>query len=248
LHGDHIFGLPGLLGSRSFQGGETNLTVYGPKGIKEFIDVSLRISKTHLRYPLEIIEIEEGTIFEDDQIKVEARVLEHGITSYGYRVIEKDLPGTLQVDKLKEVGIHPGPLYKKLKQGEKILLEDGRTVDGNEFIGPKTPGRIITILGDTRITEASIMLANGADVLVHEATFSGEEEELAHEYYHSSTLQAAKVAMEAKVKQLILTHISSRYQKDDVIKLQREALHIFQNVVIAHDLYTYTVERRGKEK
>jgi ribonuclease Z len=248
LHGDHIFGLPGLLGSRSFQGGESKLIVYGPSGIKEYIEVSLRVSRTHLRYPLEIVEIEEGIVFEDEQFKVEARLLQHGIPSYGYRVIEKNLPGTLLVDKLKQVGIEPGPLYKKLKQGEVVTLEDGRKIVGKEYIGPPTPGRIISILGDTRFTKTSISLATEADVLVHEATFSGAEEELAHEYYHSSTLQAARVAHEANVKQLLLTHISSRYQKEDVAILREEAKQVFSNVEVAHDFFTYVVERRGREQ
>lgn len=246
LHGDHIFGLPGLLGSRSFQGGETELTVYGPEGLKDYIEVSLRISKTHLRYPLTIVEIETGVIFEDDQFIVEADLLEHGITSYGYRVMEKDLPGALLVERLKEKGVKPGPLYKQLKQGEVVTLEDGTILDGKEFIGPPTQGRIVTILGDTRFTDAAIRLAKQADVLIHEATFSGDEQELAYDYFHSTTLQAAQVASEANVNKLLLTHISSRYQKDDAISLREEAATMFQNVEVAYDLFSYTIERKGK--
>lgn len=248
LHGDHIFGLPGLLGSRSFQGGETPLTLYGPRGIKEFIETALRVSRTHLRYSLHVIEIDEGIIWDDEQFVVEAKRLEHGIPSYGYRIVEKDLPGTLLVDKLKQVGIEPGPLYKQLKQGEVVVLEDGRKIDGKDFIGPSTPGRIIAILGDTRFTEKSILLASKADLLIHEATFSGEEEELAYNYYHSSTTQAAKVAKEANVQQLLLTHISSRYQKDATVKLLEEARQVFLNVEIAHDFCTYQVGRKEKDR
>ena len=112
LHGDHIYGLPGLLGSRSFQGGESLLTVYGPKGIKEFIEVTLAVSQTHLQYPLEVVEIEEesesGTIFEDETFSVKFGKLEHGILSYGYRVVEKDLPGSLDVQRLREMNIPQG--------------------------------------------------------------------------------------------------------------------------------------------
>lgn len=245
LHGDHIFGLPGLLGSRSFQGGETPLTIYGPHGIKEFVEVSLRVSKTHLRYSIEIVEIEEGIIFNDEQYIVEARLLQHGIPSYGFRIIEKDLAGSLLVDKLKQDGVEPGPLYKQLKQGETVVLEDGRRIEGGQYIGHPIPGRIVTILGDTRFTEANVSLAKDADVLVHEATFSGQDEELAHDYYHSSTTQAATVALKANVKKLVLTHISSRYQKEDLIKLRDEASEIFTNVDVAHDFYSYKVERKG---
>lgn len=247
LHGDHIFGLPGLLGSRSFQGGETELTVYGPAGIKEFIEVSLQVSKTHLRYPLKIVEINEGVIFEDEQFSVESGLLEHGITSYGFRVVEKDLPGALLVDKLMEVGIKPGPLYKRIKQGEAVSLEDGTVIDGKEFIGPSIKGRVVTILGDTRFTNTAIHLAKDANVLVHEATFGGGEEKLAYEYYHSTTLQAATVAKEANVNHLLLTHISSRYQKEDVNKLLEEAATVFKQVKVAHDFFPYVIERSGNE-
>jgi ribonuclease Z len=248
LHGDHIFGLPGLLGSRSFQGGETPLTLYGPPGIKEFVEVAIRVSQTHLRYPIKVIEIEDGIILDDDQFIVEARLLEHGIPSYGYRVQEKDLPGTLLVDKLLEAGVEPGPLYKKLKLKEIVTLEDGRTLDGKEFIGEPTPGRIVTILGDTRLTEQSIGLAKDADVLIHEATFSSAEKELAYDYYHSSTIDAASVANEANIKKLLLTHISSRYQKEDALQLLGEAKPVFPNVDVAYDFFTYKVERKGKNR
>ncbi|KAA0549582.1 ribonuclease Z [Bacillus sp. BGMRC 2118] len=246
LHGDHIFGLPGLLGSRSFQGGETELTVYGPTGIKEFIEVSLKTSKTHLRYPLSIVEIEEEVIFEDDQFIVETRLLEHGIPCYGYRIVEKDLPGALLVEQLKELGVKPGPLYKKLKLGEEVTLEDGTKLDGKKFIGPSTRGRRVTILGDTRFTETAIQLAMDADVLIHEATFGGEESQLAFDYYHSTTLQAARVAKEANVHHLLLTHISSRYQKDDARRLCEEAASVFTSVEVAHDLFSYVIERNGR--
>ncbi|HAQ06211.1 MAG TPA: ribonuclease Z, partial [Bacillus bacterium] len=194
LHGDHIYGLPGLLSSRSFQGGETLVTVYGPEGIKEFIEVSLKISKSYLKYPIEIIEVKEGIIFEDEQFTVEARLLEHGIPSYGYRVVEKDRPGTLLADKLAAAGVKPGPAYKKIKNGEEVILHDGRVINPEEYVGPPQKGRIVTILGDTRVCENAISLSLDADLLVHEATFSGEEESLAFDYFHSTTLQAADTA------------------------------------------------------
>ncbi|MFC4324067.1 ribonuclease Z [Litchfieldia salsa] len=244
LHGDHIFGLPGLLGSRSFQSGDTVLTVYGPKGIKEFINTSLSISKTHLKYPLNVHEIEEdGTIFEDNQFEVIVKKLDHGIDSYGYRVIEKDLLGTLLVDKLKVFEIPPGPIYQNIKAGEVVTLDDGRVIDGKDFIGPPQSGRVVTILGDTRHCDNSLLLAKNANTLIHEATFSSNEQDLAHEYFHSTTSQAAQVASDANVKTLILTHISSRYQGDDASRLEREAKEIFPNTFLAFDLFTYEIVR-----
>ena len=244
LHGDHIFGLPGLLGSRSFQGGTTSLTVYGPKGIKQFIEVALSVSTTHVKYPLEIVEItEEGIVFEDEQFYVETKRLSHGIECFGYRIVEKDIQGHLLVEKLLEAGVKPGPIFKRLKDGEVVELDDGRLLNGKEFIGPPQKGRIITILGDTRYCEASKSLAQDADVLVHEATFAAADEEQAHDYFHSTTEQAARIALQANVKRLILTHISSRYQGDTYKELVQEAQSLFTNTEIAMDLKCFPVER-----
>ncbi len=241
LHGDHIYGLPGLLSSRSFQGGDTEVTVYGPKGIKEYLHISLAVSQTFLKYPLTVIEIEEGVVFEDEQFIVEARLLDHGIASYGYRVIEKDRPGTLLADKLQEAGVQPGPIFRKIKNGETVTLGDGRVINPSEFVGPVQKGRIITILGDTRFCQNAISLARDADLLIHEATFSAGEEMLATDYFHSTTLQAAKVAKQAGCKQLCLTHISSRYDRDAWGNLVTEAQGIFPNTDIAADFKEITV-------
>ncbi|PLS15348.1 ribonuclease Z [Bacillus sp. M6-12] len=241
LHGDHIFGLPGLLGSRSFQGGTEKLTIYGPKGIKEYVSVSLRLSGTHLQYPLRVVEIEKGTVFEDSQFLVTALPLEHGLPCFGYRIVEKDRPGSLMVDNLQKEGIPPGPLYRRLKNGETIELEDGRTIDGRDYIGEPQKGRIITILGDTRKCENAVKLAQDADYLVHEATLAKDEEAMAHAHFHSTTAQAAGIAAKANAKHLILTHISSRYLRDEAAMLQAEAAEIFPNSIVAEDLMSIKV-------
>lgn len=235
LHGDHIYGLPGLLASRSFQGGESEVTVYGPKGIKEYISISLSISQTYLKYPLSIVEMDEGIIFEDEQFSVETRLLEHGIPSYGYRIVEKDRPGTLLADKLVEAGVQPGPIFRKIKEGETVTLDDGRVIVPADYLGPAQKGRIVTILGDTRYCENAILLAEDADLLIHEATFSKGEEKLAHDYFHSTTHQAAEVARRSGSKQLCLTHISSRYDRQASRELVAEAQEIFENSDIAED-------------
>ncbi|MGG3563467.1 ribonuclease Z [Neobacillus rhizosphaerae] len=235
LHGDHIYGLPGLLSSRSFQGGESAVTVYGPKGIKEYIEMSLSLSQTYLKYPLSIVEINEGIIFEDEQFTVEARLLEHGIPSYGYRIMEKDRPGTLHADKLIKAGVQPGPIFRQIKNGESVTLEDGRVLDPKEFLGPEQKGRVVTILGDTRYCENAMLLAKESDLLIHEATFSKGEETLAYDYFHSTTYQAADIARKADCKQLCLTHISSRYDRNDWSELVAEAKETFPNTDIAED-------------
>jgi len=249
LHGDHIFGLPGLLGSRSFQGGVSPLTIYGPPGIKEFIETSLRLSSTHLKYDLHIKELkEDGIIFNDDTFQVVAKRLEHGILSFGYRIIEKDLPGTLLVEKLKQLQIPPGPIYKQLKEGKMVTLDNGKTLKGEDFLGPKKKGRIITIIGDTRFCQASMELAANADLLIHESTFAKDEEDLAYEYYHSTTSQAAQVAKKANARKLLLTHISSRYQgESDEQKLLTEARKIFKETYLAKDLWQVDIPKNGGE-
>lgn len=244
LHGDHIFGLPGLLSSRSFQDGKNMLTLYGPKGIEEYVMTSLKISGTHLKYELEIVEVEEGIVFEDAGFVVEARKLEHGIECFGYRIMEKDRPGELQVEALMNLGIKPGPLFKRIKNGETVQLENGTVINGADFVGEPKKGKVITILGDTRTCENSYKLAENCDYLVHEATFAGNSEELAYEYFHSTTTQAAKTALTANAKNLILTHISSRYMAEDVEELLQEAVEIFPNTVIAEDLIKIEIQNK----
>ncbi|PFO03828.1 ribonuclease Z [Bacillus sp. AFS076308] len=241
LHGDHIYGLPGLLSSRSFQGGDTEVTVYGPKGIKEYIQVSLSLSQTYLKYPLSVIEISEGIIFEDEQFTVEVRRLDHGIPSYGYRIVERDRPGTLLADKLKEAGVQPGPIFRKIKNGESVTLEDGRVIEPDKFLGPSQKGRIVTILGDTRYCENSRWLAQDADFLVHEATFAKGEEQLAFDYFHSTTRQAAEIAKQADCKRLCLTHISSRYDRQAWLELVGEAREVFSETDIAEDFKEFNI-------
>jgi len=240
LHGDHLYGLPGFLASRSFQGGETPLTVYGPKGIADYIAVSLKVSQTYLKYDLNVVEIEDGIILDEDKFYVEAKMLEHGVQSFGYRVVEKDKPGVLQTEKLAEIGVTPGPIFKEIKAGRQVTLENGTVINGKDFVGPSIKGRIITILGDTRSCQAAVELASKADVLVHEATFAESEAEIAQEYYHSTTAQAAANAKAAGANFLIITHISARYDSAD--SLLEEAKKIFPASSAAEDFKEYNIQ------
>ncbi len=242
LHGDHIFGLPGLISSRSFQGGDEALEIYGPKGIEEWVRTTLRISKTHLSYPLRFFEIkEEGIVFSDKQFKVSCKKLDHGIESFGYRIEEADHVGELQVDRLMAMGLKPGPLFGEIKKGKTVTLPNGQQVNGRDFIGETIKGRIVTILGDTRKTVQSVELARNADILVHESTFNKDEAKLAKAYFHSTTQQAAEVAKAAQVKKLILTHISARYLGKDISDLANEAKEVFENVRIAKDFDCFEI-------
>ncbi|MED1601787.1 ribonuclease Z [Alkalihalophilus marmarensis] len=240
LHGDHIFGLPGLMGSRSFQGALNPLIIYGPSGLAPFIETSLAVSKTHLRYPYEVIELEEGLMFETEHLSVEALALNHVMPSFAFKVTEKDKPGTLDIKKLEEYNIPKGPHYQLLKEGKTITLEDGRTINGQEFVGPPKNGRVVVIAGDTRPTKEMIKFSRDADILIHEATFRADKADHAVQFGHSTTLEAASLAKEAKVKTLLLTHISSRYTGEEEAFLN-EAKTIFENTHLAHDLMVYTL-------
>ncbi|KRN45327.1 ribonuclease Z [Limosilactobacillus ingluviei] len=236
LHGDHIFGLPGLLSSRSFQGGDEPLTIYGPKGIKEYVQVALRVSESRLSYPLKFVELtDDGEIFRDATFTVSAKRLDHKIACFGYRIEEHDHPGELQVEKLQALGVPAGPVYGQLKAGQTVTLPDGRTLDGHDFIGAPQKGRIVTILGDTRKTKAALTLAAHADVLVHESTFAKNEARLAHNYYHSTSAQAAQVAKQAQVGQLLLNHISARYVGKAATQLAYQVREIFPATRVVKD-------------
>lgn len=248
MHGDHIFGLPGLLSSRGFQGGTEPITIYGPVGIKGYVTSSLKYSSTRLSYPLHFVEFKEpGIIFEDHQFKVTVGKLKHGIPSYGFRIEEADHEGTLDAEKLKTLGISPGPIYGRIKNKEIVELEDGRIIDGNDFVGPEQKGRIITILGDTVEHPNSIELAKNADILVHEATFGPEEADLAKQYNHSTTIQAANIAKKANVDKLLLTHFSSRYLYKDIKKLKNDVRKVFQNTFLMNDLQEVQVPLSRKD-
>lgn len=249
LHGDHIFGLPGLLSSRAFQGGDTPLTIYGPKGIKQYVNTSLRLSHSHIKYGIRFKEIEdEGIVFEDKQFVVTTKLLQHGIPSYGYRIVEKDREGELMADKLQAMGVPFGPLFGRLKNGETVVLEDGREINGKEYIGPKQKGRIITILGDTKFSEQSIHLAENADVLVHESTFIDSDKKLAHSYNHSTNLEAVAVAKKANVSKLLLTHISARYLYSDSKLMEREAQKQFPNTYVMSDFTEVSIPLKKDEE
>lgn len=246
LHGDHLFGLPGVLSSRSFQGGETEVTLYGPTGLKEFVTTALAVSQTHLTYPISIVEIEQpGLLFESEKFSVKAYWLEHGVPSLGYRIEEHMRPGPLLPERAKAYGILPGPLYRELKSGKSVTLEDGRIVTPGDVTGPSIPGRIVAILGDTKPCDGIQKVAQHADLLVHEATFALDKAELAPSYNHSTAEDAARAAKSAGVKRLVLTHISARYNENDLPILLAEAREVFEQTFLAFDHFSIEIPTEG---
>lgn len=246
LHGDHIFGLPGFLSSRSFQANEeqTDLDIYGPAGLKSFIMTSLRVTGTRLPYRIHFHELEPqdmGLILETDKFKVYADELDHTIFCLGYRIVQKDLDGTLDAEKLRADGVPFGPLFGKVKNGEDITLEDGRKIIASDYLSPPKKGKIVTILGDTRKTASSVRLAINADVLVHEATYGKDDARIAKKHGHATNMQAAEVAAEANVKRLFLNHVSARFLSRDITRLRKEASQVFANVRVVNDLEEYDI-------
>lgn len=241
LHGDHIFGLPGFLSSRSFQSSEeqTDIDIYGPVGIRSFVLSSLKVSGTRLPYRIHFHEFDAdtvGQVLETDKFTVFAEKLDHTIPCVGYRVIQKDLEGTLDAEALRAAGVPFGPLFGKIKNGQNVTLEDGTEIIASDYISPPRPGKVVTILGDTRKCYASVRLAVNADVLVHEATYGKGDEKIARKHGHSTNMEAAQVAKDAGVKQLLLNHISPRFLAKDISQLRKDASTIFEQVHIVKDL------------
>ncbi|MDG3325521.1 ribonuclease Z [Streptococcus suis] len=241
LHGDHIFGLPGFLSSRSFQSSEeqTDIDIYGPVGIRSFVLASLKVSGTRLPYRIHFHEFDVdtvGQVLETDKFTVFAEKLDHTIPCVGYRVIQKDLEGTLDAEALRAAGVPFGPLFGKIKNGQNVTLEDGTEIIASDYISPPRPGKVVTILGDTRKCHASVRLAVNADVLVHEATYRKGDEKIARKHGHSTNMEAAQVAKDAGVKQLLLNHISPRFLSKDISQLRKDASTIFEQVHIVKDL------------
>ncbi|MFC0559943.1 ribonuclease Z [Halalkalibacter alkalisediminis] len=238
LHGDHLFGLPGLLCSRSAQGAKSPLTIYGPLGIETFIETALNVSKSYLGYEVSYVPVHEGVIFEDATIAVEAIELDHVMPSFAFKIIEADKPGALNVEKLKEIGVEPGPIFQRIKNGEVIELEGGKMIDGSKYIGENKIGRKIVIAGDTRPLKKMKEFSKGVDLLIHEGTFRYDKKNHADQFGHSTISDVALIAKEAKVGLLILTHISSRYAGEEE-ELLEEAQRTFTESLIAHDLMVY---------
>ena len=241
LHGDHLFGLPGLLCSRSMQGNSLPLTLYGPKGLREFVEVALRLSGSWTDYPLDIVEVGPGLIFDEAGYRVTAWPLNHPVECYGYRIEEHDKPGALDAARLIADGVPSGPLFQQLKQGLSVELADGRIVDGRRYLGPTTPGKKLAIFGDTAPCAAALELARGVDVMVHETTLEQAMAEKANARGHSSSQQAAALARDANVGTFIATHFSSRYDQQGCLRLLAECREIFPQTLLAEDFMVYPI-------
>ncbi len=243
MHGDHVFGLPGLLASLGLSGSSDGVDLYGPDPLESYLEGVLRTSSTRIGYPLEVHQVRSAAeanriVFEDSDLTVRATPLHHRVPAYAYRVEEKPKPGRFDIQKAQELAIPPGPVYASLKRGETVALEDGRQIDGRTLCGPEKAGASLVYCTDTVFCEAAVTLAKGADLLIHESTFSHAEADMAFQRQHSTSTMAAQTAAEAGVGQLVLTHLSPRYAPGNAVTaddLLAEARAIFPNTVLAKD-------------
>jgi len=234
MHGDHVLGLPGLLQTMSLLDRQQKLEIYGPVGIKAFVDAIRDTVQFVLTFPIEIHEIkDEGVVCEEKEYEVKAAPTDHVVPSLAYALIEKPRPGRFNPKKAEALGVPEGPLWSRLQRGEKVKTPTGRVVKPEQVMGPTRPGRKIVYSGDTRPIERLLRLAEGADLLIHEATFDDELFDKALEDGHSTPSQAAETANKARAKRLILTHLSSRYKNAQ--SLLEQAKKIFSHVDVAED-------------
>ncbi len=247
LHGDHFNGLPGLLSTMSLDQREKELTLVGPAGVGEYLDLLSGLKICHVTYPLELREFdtryfagkEQEMVYESEKFTVTTRPLDHRIFALGFRLEEKMKPGKFNVEKARALGIPVGPLFAQLQSGRSITLDGGRVIHPSEVLGPPRPGKVVAYCLDTRPCADAVKLAQNADWLIHEATFTEEFIEESHHFGHSTAAQAAEIAREARVRRLLITHFSSRYP--DVRPLLEEARSIFPETYAAEDLMEFEV-------
>src|SRR5262245_53993375 len=242
FHADHFLGVIGLVRTLGLQGRPEPLFLYGPKGAKQVLSTALQLGIERAPFPVEIVEVKPGdTVGGDggrgkrDGYDVVAFPTEHGGgPSIGYVLKEQERRGRFDVDKARALGIPEGPLWGKLTKGEEIQLANGQTVRPSELVGPSRPGRLVAFTGDTRPCAATVDAAQGADLLIHEATFGEEERDRARDTGHATAKEAAQVALAANAKRLVLSHVSARYSIS-ADELVREAREVFQNSGVAKD-------------
>ena len=240
LHGDHCIGVLGLLQTMSMQKRTKTLEIFGPKGIKEFIDNSIKILGFRLSFDMPIRVVKEGTVFEDEKFSIDACQADHSVTAFSYLFKEKDRPGRFNVEKAQELKVPKGQLWNKLQSGQKVVVGT-KTVRPEQVLGPSRAGKRIGISGDTSPTRKLEEFFQQCDYLVFDATFLDSEEQNAIDTQHSTASQAAVLGKNANVKNLILTHFSARY-KDETRHLE-EAKKIFDSVITAKDLLQVEIKR-----
>lgn len=239
LHGDHFYGLIGLVSTFMLLGRTNDLHIYGPKGIKEIITLQLKLSNSWTTYGLYFHELEateSEVIFEDEKVLVKTIPLQHRVYTNGFLFQEKIGDRKLNIDTINEYGIETC-YYQKIKNGKNITLDDGTEIKNELLTFDPIPTKSYAFCSDTAFNERIVTMIKNVDVLYHESTFLESEESLANKTMHATAKQAATIAKEANVKQLLLGHYSTRY--DSITKFAEEASTIFPNVLLADDGKTF---------
>jgi ribonuclease Z len=239
LHGDHLYGIAGLLSTLQLDGHEGRINVFGPEGLRHFLTAAFRTDDLEFKFNLSVREFPRGyrgRVLDEDEYYVDALPLDHTIFCLGWRFQEKNKPGTFNLEKAQELGIPRGPLYGKLQDGENIILPDGRAITPGMVLGAPRPGKSVVYCLDTQFSERSIQLADKCTALIHETTFGPDAADMARERKHSTMEDAARVAKEAGAENLIATHFSSRYDGRQIAKIADDARSVFENITLGRDL------------
>jgi ribonuclease Z len=230
FHADHFLGLPGLLKTFSLRGREHPLTIYGPPRLGSLFD-AMRPVMGRTGFEVRIVELEPNQELWRDGYRVAAFAVEHRVLAYGYAVIEDERPGRFDDARARELGVTPGPDFGRLQDGETVVGASGE-VRPEQVLGEPRRGRKVVLAGDTAPCEMTAVVSHGADLLVHEATFSIEDAERARETGHSTAREAAELAARAQVVLLALNHISQRYAGPE---LRDEAREVFERTIVPRD-------------
>ncbi|RMW38543.1 MAG: ribonuclease Z [Candidatus Nitrosopelagicus sp.] len=233
LHGDHCVGILGLLQTMSMQKRTESLEIYGPAGIEEFITANIKVLNFGLPFPVFITIVEQGNVVNEKKYQISCCEAQHGIPAFSYCFEENEKSGVFYPEKAKELGIPEGKMWQELQNGNSVEV-NGVKIDSSQVTGDKRPGKKIGISGDTRPTEKLQNFFTNSDYLSFDSTFSFDLRDRAIETNHGTAKEAAELAKNANVKNLILTHFSARYSDESV--LLDEAKQIHESVIAAKDL------------
>ena len=233
MHADHFLGISGLLRTLGLQGRVDPLELYGPPGSAPTLDVMVHLGAERIPFEVPVRELGAGDAVRREGYEVRAFAVDHGVRAVGYALVEDERLGRFDVERARALGVPEGPLFGRLHHGQPIDVE-GRTILPSDVVGPPRPGRRVVFTGDTRPSRGVAEVARCADLLVHDCTFAEEEAERADETMHATATGAARMAREAGVKRLLLTHISARYA-DNPRALEEEANAIFPGARVAQD-------------
>jgi ribonuclease Z len=231
LHGDHYFGLVGLINTFGLLSHQQDLHVFGPAPLQQIIELQLKVAETHLSYNLHFHTItKESVLVDDEKIKISCFRTNHRIECYGFVFEEKRKPRKLEPAKAAEHGV-PTIFYERLREGEDYTAKDGSIIK-NEWVTTKAPaGHKYSFCGDTKYDESILPHIKDSDMIYHETTYLDNLRARAEERFHSTTKQAAMIAIKSGTKKLLIGHFSSKYAELD--EFEKEAKEVFENTELA---------------